>query len=158
MFASDLLGPNEGAPTLERWIVDPRGGPVKETRLDDRGQEFPRLDERRVGKPYRYGYTAGFDTNVTFGALFRHDLREARIEVHGEGPGRTFMEPVFVPRAPGADEDDGYVMAYVHDASTDRADVVILHAQDFESEPLATIHLPARVPYGFHGNWVPDAS
>jgi carotenoid cleavage dioxygenase len=67
------------------------------------------------------------------------------------------MEPVFVPRTPDAAEDDGFVLAYVHDASTDRSDVVILHAQDFAGGPLATIHLPARVPYGFHGSFVPDA-
>jgi carotenoid cleavage dioxygenase len=50
------------------------------------------------------------------------------------------------------------VLAYVHDASTQQCDVVILHAQDFAGGPLATIQLPARVPFGFHGNWLPDAS
>ena len=58
---------------------------------------------------------------------------------------------------PGAVEDDGWVMSYVYDASTDRSDVVILDAQDFTGEPVATIHLPVRVPFGFHGSWVPDA-
>ena len=46
-------------------------------------------------------------------------------------------------------------MSYVYDATTDRADVVILDAQDFTGDPVATIHLPVRVPYGFHGNWIP---
>jgi carotenoid cleavage dioxygenase len=35
--------------------------------------------------------------------------------------------------------------------------VVVLDAQDFAGEPVATIHLPARVPFGFHGSWLPDA-
>ena len=35
-------------------------------------------------------------------------------------------------------------------------DVVIIAAQDFESGPIATVHLPRRVPYGFHGNWAAD--
>ena len=67
------------------------------------------------------------------------------------------MEPVFGPRSVDAAEDDGWVMAYLYDAEADRSDVVILNAQDFAGDPVATIHLPSRVPYGFHGNWVPDA-
>ena len=47
-------------------------------------------------------------------------------------------------------------MAYVHDKQRNAADVVVLHAQDFLGEPVATIELPARVPFGFHGNWAPD--
>ena len=39
MFRTHLLGPSEGAPTLERWHLDGRGGAVKEERLDDRGQD-----------------------------------------------------------------------------------------------------------------------
>jgi carotenoid cleavage dioxygenase len=157
MFASEFHGPNEGAPTLERWIVDPKGGPVKEERLDETGQEFPRLDERLVGRPYRYGYAVGFDSDLRIGALMKHDLRDRKVELHGEGDARTFMEPVFVPRTPGCDEDDGFVMAYLYDATSNRSEVVILHAQDFAGDPVATIHLPVRVPYGFHGNWLPDA-
>lgn len=156
MFDTDLRGPNEGAPTLDRWILDPQGGPVKEERLDDRGQEFPRHDERLVGKPYRFGYTAGFEAGIEMGGLLKHDLRNGGVELHHEGPARKFMEPVFVPRTPDADEDDGWVMAYIYDESTDTSDVVILNAQDFRGDPVATIHLPGRVPFGFHGNWVPD--
>jgi carotenoid cleavage dioxygenase len=66
------------------------------------------------------------------------------------------MEPVFVPRSTDAGEDDGWVLAYVYDKETDKSDVVIIAAQDFESGPIATVHLPRRVPYGFHGNWAAD--
>lgn len=67
------------------------------------------------------------------------------------------LEPVFVPRSDGAAEDDGWVLAYVYDAADDRSDVVVLDAQDFTAPPVATIHLPVRVPFGFHGSWLPDA-
>ena len=60
MFATDPLGPNEGDPTLDRWTVDLAAGKVLEERIDDRGQEFPRVDERLVGRRHRYGYAAGF--------------------------------------------------------------------------------------------------
>jgi carotenoid cleavage dioxygenase len=47
-------------------------------------------------------------------------------------------------------------MTFVYDEKTDRSDLVILHSQDFGGDPVASVHLPQRVPYGFHGNWVPD--
>jgi carotenoid cleavage dioxygenase-like enzyme len=156
MFARDMLGPNEGAPTLDRWILDPSSGKVSEERIDDRGHEFPRHDDRRVGQPIRYGYTATLASDLAFGPLFKHDLVARKNEVHDEGKGRVFLEPVFVPRTPEAAEDDGWVMAYVYDADRNASDVVIVAAQDFTAPPVATIHLPQRVPFGFHGNWVAD--
>lgn len=159
-FDTELIGPNEGGTTLERWTIDPAAGKVRAERLDDRSQEFPRYDERLIGRPHRFGYTAAFDVDtddgVRFGPLLKHDLAAGTTEVHDEGLARMFMEPVFVPRSPDSAEDDGWIMAYAYDASTDRSDVVILHAQDFAGDPVATIHLPSRVPFGFHGNWVPD--
>jgi carotenoid cleavage dioxygenase len=49
-------------------------------------------------------------------------------------------------------------MSYVFDAPRNATDVVILSAQQFAGEPLAVIELPVRVPFGFHGAWVPDRS
>ncbi len=156
MFDRDRFGPNEGTPTLWRWTLDPASGRIDEELLDDCGQEFPRLDERLVGRAHRYGYTAGFADGAEHGPAFKHDLVAATKEVHEYGAGRMTLEPVFVPVHDDAAEDDGWVMSYVYDATTDRSDVVILHSQDFTGEPVATIHLPQRVPFGFHGNWVPD--
>jgi carotenoid cleavage dioxygenase len=34
---------------------------------------------------------------------------------------------------------------------------VILDASDPTAEPVARVHLPRRVPYGFHGSWISDA-
>jgi carotenoid cleavage dioxygenase-like enzyme len=157
MFATAFNGPDEGAPMLERWTLDLAGGVVKTEALDDRAQEFPRIDERLTGRPHRYGYAAGLGEGVEHGPAFKHDLAAGTTAVHEFGAGRVTLEPVFVPRADGAAEDDGWVMSYVYDATTDRSDVVVLDAQDFTGEPVATIHLPVRVPFGFHGSWVPDA-
>ncbi len=155
VFNRIVNGPNEGPPTLDRWILDPATGVTKEERLDDRNQEFPRIDERRVGKEAQFGYTVGFVDGE--GPAFKRDLTADTVEVHNFGSGRSSQEMVFVPRTPDAAEDDGWCMSYVHDTNTDTADVVILNAQDFTGEPQATVHLPQRVPFGFHGNWVPSA-
>ena len=156
MFATVQSGPNEGTPTLDRWLIDPKGGPVKEERLSDQGQEFPRHDERRIGKPYRFGYCGAVGDGLVFGGLLKHDLQTGET-LHRSEAGRQYQEPVFVPRSDDADEDDGWLMSYVHNQDRNAADVVILHAQDFLGAPVATIELPTRVPFGFHGNWAPDA-
>ncbi len=156
MFARDLRGPNEDTPVLCRWTLDPATGRIDEQPLFDRGLEFPRHDERRLGRTHRYGYTAAFGPEAAHGPAFRHDLVTGTTQVHDYGAGRVTLEPVFVPAHADSAEDDGWVMSYVYDATTNRSDVVILHSQDFAGEPVATIHLPQRVPFGFHGNWVPD--
>ena len=65
-------------------------------------------------------------------------------------------EAVFVPSARDAGEDDGRVLSLVYDADRDTSDLLVLNAADFTGEPQAVVHLPQRVPFGFHGNWVPD--
>ncbi|MFG2072860.1 carotenoid oxygenase family protein [Nonomuraea maritima] len=160
-----------GLPTLDRWRVHPATGRLRSTRLDDRPQEFPRMDERRTGRPYRYGYTAITRdlTDIIFSggaeledlpdeafdnALVKHDLERGAQEQRRFGRGAYVGEPVFVPS--GEAEDDGYVLAYVNDPARGAADLVILSARDFTGEPVAVVHLPARVPLGFHGSWIAD--
>ena len=101
MFRTQLLGPSEGSPTLERWHLDGHGGAVKEERLDDRGQEFPRVDERRVGLPHRYGYAVGVgesdDIVGTESVLLRHDFERGTSDTRFFGRGASLGEAVFVP-------------------------------------------------------------
>jgi carotenoid cleavage oxygenase len=155
-FATDKHGPNEGATRLERWTFDPTEGKVLEETLSDRSQEFPRLNETLQGQRNRYGYGVGvaFET-AHHGPSIKHDLVAGTTEEHDYGDGHMTLEPVFVPREGATAEDDGWVISYVYDAAKDGSDVVILDAQDFAGDPVATIHLPQRVPFGFHGNWIP---
>jgi carotenoid cleavage dioxygenase len=75
---------------------------------------------------------------------------------HDFGAGHATGEGVFVPSGPRAGEDEGYVMSFVHDARTNTSRFVILDAKDFAKPPLGEVPLPQRVPFGFHGNWIPD--
>ena len=47
-------------------------------------------------------------------------------------------------------------MMLVHDVPNEKAELVVLDAQDFSRGEVARVLLPQRVPYGFHGNWVSD--
>jgi carotenoid cleavage dioxygenase len=155
MFDTDLHGPNEGPTTLDRWTVDLADGKVRETRLDDHPQEFPRIDDRLVGRPHRYGYamqTSGTGGDVGDSVL-KHDLRRGHTTARRLGAHQFVGEFAFVPSSPQAAEDDGVLMGFVYDASTDRSDLTILDAATLAT--VAVVHLPVRVPFGFHGNWVP---
>ena len=48
--------------------------------------------------------------------------------------------------ADGRAEDEGWVLSVVYDAARDASDLVILDATSFAGPPVATVHLPARVP------------
>ncbi|MBE1577541.1 carotenoid oxygenase family protein [Amycolatopsis roodepoortensis] len=160
-------GPSaSGPPVLERWTIDLARGRVRRRVLDDRPQEFPRVNESLVSRRHRYGYSASpgelFDVYLdkpsgSFGnALIKHDLRNGRSEVHRFGRGADTSEAVFVPSSRSKSEDDGYALAYVNNPDRNASDLVILAAQDFTAKPLARIHLPKPVPLGFHGSWVAD--
>jgi carotenoid cleavage dioxygenase len=155
MFDTELRGPNEGPTSLDRWTVDLADGKIRETRFDDHPQEFPRIDDRLVGRPHRYGYamqTSG--TGGTVGdSMLKHDLRRGHTVARRLGAHQFAGEFVFVPSSPQALEDDGVLMGFVYDATTDRSDLTILDAASLET--IAVVHLPVRVPFGFHGNWVP---
>ncbi|MGY1711881.1 carotenoid oxygenase family protein [Geodermatophilus sp. SYSU D00758] len=167
---SGLAG--RGPLTLDRWTLDPRTGTAGRQPLDGRPQEFPRVDERVVSRPHRYAYSAalgqvdpgtvrpdgGFGDDAFASALLKHDLRTGTVEAHRFGRDAAVGEAVFVPAAPDADEDDGYVLAFVHDPDRGATDLVVLAAQDLAGAPVARVHLPARVPLGFHGSWVPTES
>lgn len=74
------------------------------------------------------------------------------------GPGRSCGEAGFVPRSADGAEDDGWYLTLVHDRATDLSELVVLDASAPDQGPVASVHLPTRVPLGFHGNWVPTGS
>ncbi|MGH7211532.1 MAG: carotenoid oxygenase family protein, partial [Acetobacteraceae bacterium] len=67
--------------------------------------------------------------------------------------GDATSEPVFVPRTPDAPEGDGWLLAVIWRAAEQRSELVVLRADSIADPPVATIRLPQRVPFGFHGNW-----
>ena len=72
------------------------------------------------------------------------------------GAGRHGAEPYFIPKQSAESEDDGYLMTYVFDEQKNASELIIIDALDLNRPALAQVHLPVRVPYGFHGSWVPD--
>lgn len=161
MFAGGPEGPNGKPLGFERWTIDPAARKVERRTIDAAPQEFPRPDERRFGQEYRYAWAVGLpeDGDAAFlGAqpLYRHDLKTGERQAHDFGPNRVPGEFVFVPRSADAPEGDGWMIGYVINAANETTDLVILDAADMAKPPVAAVHIPHRIPPGFHGNWLPD--
>ena len=162
MFAGGQDGPNGKPLGMERWLVNPAARKVERITLDTAPQEFHRPDERFFGQPYRYAWSLGLpgadSAFVGQAPIYRYDLETGERQAHDFGPGRVPGEFVFVPRSADAPEGDGWVLGYVINTADDTTDLVILDASDMAKPPIAAIHIPHRIPPGFHGNWLPDAN
>ena len=161
MFDRDRQGPNEGPPTLWRWTLDLGSGRAHEQQVDDLALEFPRVDERLVGRPHRYGWAtvqSGADRGlIEPSGMVRYDTLTGSRQIVDLGPGREAGEFVFVPRSADAAEDDGWYLTLVYDRTTDLSELLVLDASVPDGGSVARVHLPTRVPAGFHGNWIPSA-
>jgi len=161
MFDTDRLGPfGDGMARLDRWIIDPVRRTVSTSTIDERSNEFPRVANHVSSAAYRYGYSVGVSGDEGEGwPTVKHDLVTGARSAFDHGPGRAAGEAVFVRRADhGPEEDDGWLLMFVHDLGTETTDFVVLDAQDLGRGYVARVQLPQRVPFGFHGNWISDRS
>jgi len=161
---------------LVEWRIDLREHRVRERTLSEVPFDFPRVNDRFVGRPFRFGYGAAFDLSAfagskgcvagvggpLFHAVVKHDLRSGETAMW-EADDSTFLgEPVFVPRLGAGcgadDEDDGYLLVHAHNEISRQSEVIILDARAFQGPPVCRIKMPRRVPYGFHAGWVPSDS
>ncbi|MGH7858950.1 MAG: carotenoid oxygenase family protein, partial [Candidatus Binatia bacterium] len=130
---------------LHRWRIDLAGGVVRSRPLDDRSCEFPRVDERLVGRKHRYGYVAAAGPEQRDGslplwtAIEKHDVDGGKKEVRPFGEGNGASEPLFVPRQPDAAEDDGWLLVLVYDRNRNASDFLVLDARDIAGDPVARI-------------------
>lgn len=149
--------PGASTVTFERWTCDPQARRVDRQVIDAMPQEFPRCDERLIGKRYRYAYTVSLDEGrgPPLSGVIAHDLVTGERKAHDFGTGCIPGEFVFVPRSSDAAENDGWLMGYVLDTKRNHTDLVLLDARDVSADPVAIVPLPQLVPLGFHGNWIP---
>jgi len=158
LFDEDWNGPFTEFPSLlTRWTLNLANGNASEQQLDDLPAEFPRMHPHLNGKFNRFGYLLGTGLGVKpdFGRIIKYDFVNKSNEVYELGEGKEGAESVFIPSENQKNEDDGYLMTYVYDKASDKSNLVIFHAQNIKSGPIAQIKLPQRVPFGFHGSWVP---
>jgi carotenoid cleavage dioxygenase len=144
---------------LRRWTIDTGGSALafSETVLEERRFEFPHHDRRFTGRANRHGWFVEARNHpagtIDQGGIFHLDHRSGRVRGWDPGPNDHAGEPFFVPG--GAGEGDGWLLSLVYDHAADTSRLVILDALAVQAGPVAEVLLPRRVPFGFHGVWVP---
>nr|BDB95543.1 Carotenoid cleavage dioxygenase [Vector pRK-HIEBIYZ-FhCCD2]BDB95558.1 Carotenoid cleavage dioxygenase [Vector pRK-HIEBIYZ-FhCCD2-ALD8] len=125
--------------------------------------DFPQINQSYTGRKHRYVYGTIGNTKIT--GIVKFDLHiepepgKTMLEVGGNvqgifelGARRYGSEAIFVPCRRGitSDEDDGYLIFFVHDENNGKSEVNVIDAKTMSAEPVAVVELPSRVPYGFH--------
>lgn len=165
MEAFDLTGtgdPMKAIPFLYEWRFDLESGAVKEQQIAPYPCDFPQVNPAYLGYKMDYGYAArmSFSPLPLFDAVLKFDFRQGTgntvVESYELGANCYCSETIFVPRpdATAEAEDDGWLLNYVHDESTNQSELLILSAQNLSGEAIARVLIPQRVPYGFHATWV----
>ena len=138
------------------WSIDMEAGKLAGAWTDDRSGEFPRINDNRACQQTRYLYNSlardwAFEFN--FNGVIKYDLESGSTAEFVYGANETSGEHVFVPDPNAVAEDDGWLMSIVSDRETRMSFLSILDARDVGAGPVARVHIPRRVPIGFHANW-----
>ena len=142
-----------------RFWVDLAKGTAGWEPIDDLGGDFNRINDDRNGRKVRWLYMSAFTEPGRaigdFDTIVKYDETDGSRTMWSSGPHGHVGENVFCPDPAGTAEDDGWILNIVYDDARDASDLVVLDAHDVAAGPIATVHLPRRVPFGFHANWFP---
>jgi carotenoid cleavage dioxygenase len=143
-----------------RFWADLASGTAGWEPMDDLEGDFNRINPAYDGVRVRHLYMSGFtqpDRHLgDFDAVVKYDDRTGERTTWSAGPAGHVGESVFAADPDGTAEDDGWLLNVVYDERRDTSDLVVLDARDIAAGPVATVHLPRRVPFGFHANWFPE--
>ncbi|CAL5044430.1 unnamed protein product [Urochloa decumbens] len=152
------------------WRLDLERGTTSEGYITSEkvAMDFPVINDKFTGIRNKYGYAQVVDSLATsktglfkfkmiaklhFDIPDKENKQFISVEYHALKEKQFCSGVQFVAKESGIDEDDGWVVTYVHDEGTNISEVHIIDAKRFTEEPVAKITLPQRVPYGFHGNY-----
>jgi carotenoid cleavage dioxygenase len=143
---------------VRRWTVNTAGPSLtwKEEVTIDRPFDLPTIDRRLAGRQQRYAWyttTRPWGDAFQFAGVIRHDFTTGADDVWEPDAAESAGEGLYVAEG---DEGDGWVLTFVYDARRDASDLAVFDASTISAGPVARVHLPRRVPYGFHATWVPS--
>ncbi|XP_047338471.1 probable carotenoid cleavage dioxygenase 4, chloroplastic [Impatiens glandulifera] len=152
---------------VEKIKINLKNGIVSRQPIAARNLDFSVINPNYTAKKSRYVYAAIGDPMPKISGVVKLDLslsetdrRDCMVASRMFGPVCYGGEPFFVakePNNPMADEDDGYVITYVHNENTGESRFLVMDARSSGLDVVAAVKLPRRVPYGFHGLFVNES-
>ncbi len=140
-----------------RFKIDLAKGKATVEKFDDMEGDFCRFNDEMNGVRTRHHYMGGFQDERgiigQFDTLVKYDDQTNGRETWYSGKNHHLGEAVFAPNPGGAAEDDGWLVFTDHDHVENTTDVCVVDAQNLEAGPIARVHMPRKVPFGFHVNW-----
>ncbi|KAI5662178.1 hypothetical protein M9H77_21501 [Catharanthus roseus] len=131
--------------------------PIISNPEDQVNLEAGMVNRNKLGRKTRYAYLAIAEPWPKVSGFAKVDLFSGEVKKYIYGDEKYGGEPLFLPRdaincGEAEEEDDGYILAFVHDEKEWKSELRIVNAMTLETE--ASVKLPSRVPYGFHGTFV----
>ncbi|XP_057448865.1 probable carotenoid cleavage dioxygenase 4, chloroplastic [Lotus japonicus] len=144
---------------VEKVRIDMETGFVTRKPLSTRNLDFGVINQRFLGRKSRFVYAAVGDPMPKISGVVKIDVVSGEtVGCRMYGEGCYGGEPFFVAAGEEVEEeDDGYLVSYVHDEGKGESRFLVMDAQSPELEVVAAVKLPRRVPYGFHGLFVSDS-
>lgn len=114
------------------------------------------VNRNLLGRKSRFAYLALAEPWPKVSGFAKVDLSTGEVKKYMYGDQRFGGEPLFLPKTSQlgscSEEDDGYILAFVHDEKEWKSRLQIVNAVNMKLE--AEIELPSRIPYGFHGTFI----
>lgn len=150
--------------SLWRYEIAPTTGQWSKRQLCDRYLDFPSINRRFSGKPYRYVFCATTSLEGSSGplqGLIRVDAKgQEKTQVWFPDEPHEFLgEPVFCPRVGAGsehDEDYGYIVGFLLDGRSQHSDVVVFDAKQISKGPICRLPTETYIPHGLHGCFAPE--
>ena len=142
-------------PNLDQFVIDTKSWRIKsKVRVPVIPVDMPQFNGDT--KPCRYSYFLGASRPegwFPFRQIVKLDLETYESTVYDAGDDQVVSEPMLVPRNDPTDEDDLFVISFVHDATNKIAKLLIWESKSFEEGPIAELSIDELFPWTVHGSW-----
>lgn len=144
-----------------RIVLDLKNDNLKIEKLAFLSGDFATVEARYVGQKYDKFFMCAstLDTRPTFeyNAIIAFDLNTRQHTIFDFGEHAYCSEPLVVTTSNKTlNNDSRYLLNLVHDNDKNLSQLVIFLADNIEKGPICRLLVKSRIPFGFHGVWVPS--